>query len=53
MDAWLLRPIAFAEASPVPGWRRVVKKAAKAGLAPLNGSNLTVGVPGYARIRRH
>lgn len=28
-------------------WAEVVKKAAKAGLAPLNGSNPTVGVSGY------
>jgi FAD/FMN-containing dehydrogenase len=28
-------------------WSEVVEKAAKAGLAPLNGSNLTVGVSGY------
>jgi FAD/FMN-containing dehydrogenase len=28
-------------------WSEVVEKAAKAGLAPLNGSNLTVGVCGY------
>ena len=28
-------------------WSEVVVKAAKAGLAPLNGSNLTVGVSGY------
>jgi FAD/FMN-containing dehydrogenase len=28
-------------------WSEVVEKAAKVGLAPLNGSNLTVGVSGY------
>jgi FAD/FMN-containing dehydrogenase len=28
-------------------WSEVVEEAAKAGLAPLNGSNLTVGVAGY------
>jgi FAD/FMN-containing dehydrogenase len=28
-------------------WSEVVEQAAKAGLAPLNGSNLTVGVSGY------
>ncbi|MFC0403040.1 FAD-binding oxidoreductase [Paraburkholderia rhizosphaerae] len=28
-------------------WSEVVEKAARAGLAPLNGSNLTVGVTGY------
>src|ERR1700761_3017687 len=28
-------------------WSEVVEEAAKAGLAPLNGSNLTVGVSGY------
>jgi FAD/FMN-containing dehydrogenase len=28
-------------------WAQVVQKAAKAGLAPLNGSNPTVGVAGY------
>jgi AraC-like DNA-binding protein len=28
-------------------WSEVVERAAKAGLAPLNGSNLTVGVSGY------
>jgi FAD/FMN-containing dehydrogenase len=28
-------------------WSEVVEKAATAGLAPLNGSNLTVGVSGY------
>jgi FAD/FMN-containing dehydrogenase len=28
-------------------WSEVIEEAAKAGLAPLNGSNLTVGVAGY------
>src|SRR3954453_5089959 len=30
-------------------WSEVIEKAAKIGLAPLNGSNLTVGVAGYPR----